>query len=84
MGVSLAWTRGLNADDAEALTKRLVLNEDILDKIKGFIDEKIAIARSTQLSKKSFEVSAWSEYQAYLNGQQSALEELKTLLQLRD
>ncbi len=82
--VSLLLTKELDAKGVRELTSRIIENYDLFEKLQKVIDSKIEEAISSQVDPNSFEKPAWSEYQAYLNGQVKALRDIKTLLKLRD
>jgi len=82
--LSLVWTKTLNPEDVEKLISQAHEDYLIIRRLKEIIAEDIENLRKKALSETAFDKPAWSEYQAYLNGQQKALIDLQTLLTLRD
>jgi len=81
--LSTLWTKGLAKDKRDELTRRVIENESILDAIKKIIDGKADSVRREQL-KPSYDSPAWSECQADRIGYLRAMDEIKTILTLRD
>lgn len=82
--LSLEWTKGLSDLDAKSLTESVESNYHIIEKIQGILDAKLRAITKERTEKSTFELPAWSEYQAYLLGQEKLLIDLQTLLTLRD
>ena len=82
--INLTWTKTLSEQDAKKFQEQFNANYRLFERLQEIIDEKILAVTTERISKSSFEVAAWAEYQAYLNGREAALTDLKTLLKLRD
>lgn len=82
--ISLEWTKGLSPEDAKTLTEQFEHNYSLFESLQGLLDARILAISKERISRNSFEVAAWSEYQAFLNGKELALLDLKTLITLRD
>lgn len=82
--LSLELTRGLSKEDSVKLTEQINHNYPLFERLQEIIDARISEITKERISKSTFESPAWSENQAYLNGKELALTDLKTLLKLRD
>ena len=83
MKVSKLLTKGMTDQETQEFTRLMVQNETILERIRLTIQEKSEEVRRDQI-KPSYDLPAWSERQADLLGYLRALDEIFTLLKLRD
>lgn len=68
-------------EDFESLLKSSRL---VLDRLSEIIKEDIELSLRKQRDEGNFSKPAWSEYQAYLLGEQKALNKLLSIINLKD
>ena len=83
MKLSTLWLKGLTPDDKKELTLRVIENQRIIEAVQKIIADK-AKSANRELLKQQYESPAWSELTADRIGYLRALEEMKSILTLRD
>lgn len=83
MKLSTLWLKGLTPDDKKELTLRVIENQRIIEAVQKIIADK-AKSANRELLKQQYESPAWSELTADRIGYLRALEEMKSVLTLRD
>lgn len=83
MKLSKVWTAHLQSEDRSSFTERFIASKELFDRLNRILEDKTKEARRKQLSTTTYELPAWSENQADLNGYQRAMEEIIKLLETR-
>lgn len=78
----LTFSSHLQGDQKDEFVKRLRNNRDLFERLSSLLEERKNQARKKQISNSSYEVPAWSERQADLNGYQRAMDEIQELIKI--
>jgi hypothetical protein len=73
-----------SSDEQLELTQRWKENEDLFLAVTAILDQKKEETRTKQLNSTNYSLPGWSEFQADCNGYQRALNEVISLISLRD
>lgn len=78
---SKSWTTNLTDEEQkEEFQKRLLQNVDLFRRLAEIVNDKVRGNSRSRIEKKSYEVPAWSEYQADSNGFERGMTEILELL----
>jgi len=83
MKLSTLWLKGLDTDEKKELTLRVIENQSIIEAVQRIILDKAKTA-NRELLKTQYDSPAWSELTADRIGYLRALEEMKSILTLRE
>jgi len=80
--MDIRWTKHIKDEEKRLKFRQYLLsNKELFDVLYKIVKEKDKDSRKKQIARGSFDVPAWSEYQAYENGYQKLANELITLIE---
>lgn len=77
-----SWFSGIPEEQHEEIRKRVIENRDLFEIIENIIKRKLQENAVQRRSKRSYDMPAYSEFQADCNGVERTCESLLTILKL--
>lgn len=77
------WTRSCNPSEIAEVEKRLLANQDLFELLDKILVQMLEVNSRERMSKKSYEITAWSQYQADTNATERTIEKVRSLLKLQ-
>ena len=77
------WTKDCQPNQISEVEKRLLENRDLFKLLDGILVQMLETNSRERMSRKSYDVTAWSAFQADANAVERTLEKVRTYLKLQ-
>lgn len=77
------WTKDCQPNEISEVEKRLLQNADLFKLLDNILVQMLEANTRERYSKRSYDITAWSEFQADANAVERTLEKVRSYLKLQ-